>query len=274
MRIIRVFNNNIVLTITDDKKEAIAQGSGIGFQKKPGDLVDEAKIEKMYHILDEQRSKFEELFEEVPIEYFQIAEQFAHLASKQMKVDSLDQIVLALSDHLYFAVQRELNRMWVPNLMSDEIRILYQDEYQLGLVALDMVEKKLGVKLHQDEACYIALHLVNAIVNLGNEKITTILKMSQGILDLIRVNFNIALESESLDSSRLMTHVKFLAQRLIRRDDTPLTDVDELYEVLAKKDHRLIGCVDQIDFFLQSKYQVSLSKQEKVYLMIHLLKIV
>ena len=34
MRIIRVFNNNIVLTITHDKKEAIAQGSGIGFQKK------------------------------------------------------------------------------------------------------------------------------------------------------------------------------------------------------------------------------------------------
>ena len=244
------------------------------FKKKPGDLVDEARIEKMYHILDEQRSRFEELFEEVPIEYFEIAEQFAQVASRQLKVANLDQIVLALSDHLYFAVQRQLNKMWVPNLMSDEIRTLYQDEYQLGLVALEIVEKKLGIKLHQDEACYIALHLVNAIVNLGNEKITTILKMSQGILDLIRVNFNISLDSDCLNSSRIMTHVKFLAQRLIRKDDTPLTDVDELYEILAKKDERLIGCVDQIDFFLQSKYQVSLSKQEKVYLMIHLLKIV
>ena len=145
MRIIRVFNNNIVLTITHDKKEAIAQGSGIGFQKKPGDLVDEARIEKMYHILDEQRSRFEELFEEVPIEYFEIAEQFAQVASRQLKVANLDQIVLALSDHLYFAVQRQLNKMWVPNLMSDEIRTLYQDEYQLGLVALEIVEKKLGI---------------------------------------------------------------------------------------------------------------------------------
>ena len=42
MRVIRVYNNNVVATRTDDK-EAIVQGSGIGFGKKPGDLIDEAK---------------------------------------------------------------------------------------------------------------------------------------------------------------------------------------------------------------------------------------
>lgn len=49
MRVIRVYNNNVVATRTDDK-EAIVQGSGVGFGKKPGDLIDEAKIEKIFFI--------------------------------------------------------------------------------------------------------------------------------------------------------------------------------------------------------------------------------
>lgn len=34
MKVLRVFNNNIVATRTDDNKDAIAQGAGIGFQKE------------------------------------------------------------------------------------------------------------------------------------------------------------------------------------------------------------------------------------------------
>ena len=45
MRVIRVYNNNVVATKTDDK-EAIVQGSGIGFGKKPGDLIDKKRLKR------------------------------------------------------------------------------------------------------------------------------------------------------------------------------------------------------------------------------------
>lgn len=105
MRVIRVYNNNVVATKTDDK-EAIVQGSGIGFGKKPGDLIDEKKIEKIYFIKDDQLSKFEELLDDVPIEYFQIAEMIAEKATRDLNVSLDNQILVALADHIYFAVER------------------------------------------------------------------------------------------------------------------------------------------------------------------------
>ena len=50
MKIVKVFNNNIVAAITSTKKEALVTGAGIGFQKKTGDLLDESKITKCYYM--------------------------------------------------------------------------------------------------------------------------------------------------------------------------------------------------------------------------------
>ncbi|MBS5937957.1 CAT RNA binding domain-containing protein [Clostridium sp.] len=81
MKIIKLFNNNIVATIAEDNREVNVQGSGIGFQKKIGDLIDEDKIEKRYFIEDESKSKFNDIFENTPIEYFQAVEEIIGIAS-------------------------------------------------------------------------------------------------------------------------------------------------------------------------------------------------
>lgn len=114
MKVLRVFNNNIVATRTDDNKDAIAQGAGIGFQKKSGDTIDAEKIERMYYILDEHMSKFNELFDQTPIEYFQIAEMIMEEVKKQLHVNLSNQIVIALTDHIYFAVQRQQEGVQLP----------------------------------------------------------------------------------------------------------------------------------------------------------------
>lgn len=56
LKILKVFNNNSVAAISDELGDIILTGSGIGFQKKIGDLVDEAKIEKTYLFKDDQKS--------------------------------------------------------------------------------------------------------------------------------------------------------------------------------------------------------------------------
>ena len=39
MKIVKIFNNNAVATISKNKEDLILTGSGIGFQKKIGDEV-------------------------------------------------------------------------------------------------------------------------------------------------------------------------------------------------------------------------------------------
>lgn len=236
MKVLRVFNNNIVATRTDDNKDAIAQGAGIGFQKKPGDTIDAEKIERMYYILDEHMSKFNELFDQTPIEYFQIAEMIMEEVKKQLHVNLSNQIVIALTDHIYFAVQRQQEGVQLPNLMISEIRTMYRDEYKLALWSLNIIEQITGIRLDEDEAGYITMHIVNATMQSTTDKTTSILLFTKGVLDVIRQEFNIKLDPDQLDAARLMTHLKFLAQRIFQGESSELNEVEDMYDLLIKKD--------------------------------------
>ena len=45
----KVLNNNVVVSIDPNtRKEVILMGSGIAFNKKPGQLIDDKKIEKTF----------------------------------------------------------------------------------------------------------------------------------------------------------------------------------------------------------------------------------
>lgn len=271
MRVIRVYNNNVVATRTDDK-EAIVQGSGIGFGKKPGDLIDEAKIEKLFFIKDDQLSKFEELLDDVPIEYFQIAEMIAQKATRELNVSLDNQILIALADHIYFAVERYYKDANLSNFLNSEISYLYRKEYQIGLWALDRIEEMLKVRLPKDEAGLIALHIINSSTKASTQDISDTLIFIRGILDIIKEQFNITFDKENLDTTRLMTHLKFLANRVIYHENENIVELDDMYDLLISKKSECKSCIEEIDNYVQGKFGYKLSKQEKVYLLVHLLR--
>ena len=271
MRVIRVYNNNVVATRTDDK-EAIVQGSGVGFGKKPGDLIDEAKIEKLFFIKDDQLSKFEELLDDVPIEYFQIAEMIAQKATRELNVSLDNQILIALADHIYFAVERYYKDANLSNFLNSEISYLYRKEYQIGLWALDRIEEMLKVRLPKDEAGLIALHIINSSTKASTQDISDTLIFIRGILDIIKEQFNITFDKENLDTTRLMTHLKFLANRVIYHENENIVELDDMYDLLISKKSECKSCIEEIDNYVQGKFGYKLSKQEKVYLLVHLLR--
>lgn len=274
MKIIRVFNNNIVATITDDEKEAIAQGSGIGFRKKPGDSIDTSLIEKMFYIQSDHQRKFERLFDKTPIEYFQISEAIMEKAEEFLEVKLDNQVVLALTDHIFFAVKRNQEGVSIPNLMVDEIRAVYSKEYEVAYWALGIIERFTGVSLPEDEAGYITLHLFNASMDIDSAITTNIVVFTKGILSIINEVYGINLDRDSLESSRILTHLKFLALRIFKSEMSPLTEVEDMYDLLISKNSKLESCLHQIDEFVSGKFEYRLSKAEKVYLMVHLLKVV
>lgn len=274
MKIIRLFNNNIVATITEDNREVIVQGSGIGFQKKIGDLIDENKIEKRYFIEDESKSKFNEIFENIPIEYFQAVEEIIGIASSELDVKLSSQIIISLTDHIYCAVERLKDDLVLPNLMSNEIKSLYSEEYKIGLRALDIVEKYTGERLPIEEASYIAIHIVNACLDIGTYNTRRILVLCSGVSRILKEVYNIDLTEDRLDYSRLTTHLKFLAQRIITKSMKNIDEVDDLYDLLIKKDSKLEVCVEKVEEYIKKTFNYEILKQEKVYLMVHLLKVI
>lgn len=272
MKILKVFNNNSVAAISDDLGDIILTGSGIGFQKKAGDLVDETKIEKTYLFKDGQKKRFEQSIAEVPAVYYEIAHKIVSKAVKDLKVDFSGEIFIAISDHLSFAVKRKKENIYLPNIILNETKIIYKEEYKVGLWALDYIENKIGIRLDEDEAGYLALHLVNFSLSNNANNAMKIVTLTKEVLNLIKKTMKVELEEDSIGYTRISTHLKFLAERIFRDDASSVVDTTSDIREMLKEDARLALCINRIVKLIKERYNYDLSPDEQTYLCIHIKK--
>ena len=147
-----------------DGREAIVLGKGIGFHKRPGDPVEERCIEKVYYVQDEMQTKFLQMLQNVEPSVMRAAEQILAMA-ENAGFSMSNQATISLIDHIGFAIERQKKNIDLPNLLLNETQLLYQKEYDLGRRSLKIIQDCCGVTLPEDEAGYIALHLVTISVD-------------------------------------------------------------------------------------------------------------
>ncbi|WP_035293273.1 PRD domain-containing protein [Clostridium sp. KNHs214] len=273
MKIIKVFNNNIVATVTKDKTEMVVTGSGIGFQKRAGDAIDEKKIEKKYIIDTSDKYKKNPMLQKISLEYLEISHKIYEKALKVVGPKLGSQMVIALTDHISFAIEREKKNIKIPNLLLPEIQTLYKQEYEIGLWAIDYIEEKTGVKFSKDEAGYIAMHIVNSSTEGNNGVAEEIINITKGILNIIETSFVLSFNKD--DYIRLNTHLKYLAKRIISNELIKDISIDEkFYEFALHKNKNMKQCIERIKNFIFDNYGYELSKQEIFYVMIHIIKVI
>ena len=56
--------------------------------------------------------------------------------------DFSSEIFIAISDHISFAIKRKNEGIYLPNIILNETKMLYKEEYEVGLLALDHIKKK------------------------------------------------------------------------------------------------------------------------------------
>lgn len=272
MKIDKIINNNVI-SVTQNNQERVVMGKGIGFQKQEGDIVEESKIDKIFDLSSQEISdRFKTLLIEVPIEVVQAVEKIIEVAKIEYNKDLSDTIYVALTDHINFAIERQQEGMAIKNGLLWEIKKFYPTEYEIGVRALDWIDKIVGVKLPIDEAAFVAIHLLNAEHdNLADYNQVT--EMVQNILSLVKYHFRLDFDEESLTYFRFVTHLKFLAQRIF--SDNPLvTSEIELYDIVKEKYKTAFKCVKKIEVFLLKKYQYEMTRDEALYLTIHIQRLI
>jgi beta-glucoside operon transcriptional antiterminator len=174
-----------------------------------------------------------------------------------------------LTDHINFAIQRKKDGFEIKNALMWETKKLYKDEFSIGLQAIKMIKEKIDVELSEDEAGFIALHILNAELNDDISNITTITKVIQEILTLVKYHFKIDFDEESLNYFRFITHLKFFAQRMLNH--TYLENKDYyLFNIIKEKHPNAFSCSTKINNYLQKEYKYALTKEELLYLTIHI----
>ncbi|KUP36553.1 BglG family transcription antiterminator LicT [Bacillus halotolerans] len=274
MKIAKVINNNVISVVNEQGSELVIMGRGLAFQKKSGDEVDEARIEKVFTLDNKDVSeKFKTLLYEIPLECMEVCEDIISYAKLQLGKKLNDSIYVSLTDHINFAIQRNKKGLDIKNALLWETKRLYKDEFAVGKEALHMVKNKTGVSLPEDEAGFIALHIVNAELNEEMPNIINITKVMQEILSIVKYHFNIEFDEESLHYYRFVTHLKFFAQRLF--NGTYLESQDDfLLETVKEKYHRAYDCTKKIKTYMEHEYEHKLTRDELLYLTIHIERVV
>ena len=85
MRIEKVINNNIVSAFDDTGRELVLMGRGLGFGGRPGQPVDEKKVEKVFRIKSRDTAdQLKELLADMPLERAQISADIISFAKSAL----------------------------------------------------------------------------------------------------------------------------------------------------------------------------------------------
>jgi len=271
MVIQRVFNNNAVAVITEDGEEAVLIGSGIGFNKKRDDKIDYTNVEKIYYMQSELQTRFSSILSNTRLEYFEIAEDIFKYAERIGYKSSIPAI-MALTDHISFAIERKSQGIFAPNLMINEIKSFYPLEFELGSWAVRHIDTKFGYELGKDEAGYIALHVISSISHKNSSETVKTLKFVKGSIKCIEDCYGIDTSVDKFNQNRLITHLKYLSKRIFIEDKYNNKDLAGIYEFLLRKNSKHQYFIKEYQKYVKENFEYELEEAELVYILIHITK--
>lgn len=269
----KVINNNIISAYEKSGAEVIVMGRGSGFKKKQGEIVPADQISKIFRIKSRTLTEqFKELLANMPLERVRISDEIISHAKDHLKLKLNQSIYVTLTDHINFAIERVSQGIEPQNALLWEIKRFYPQEFQLGIYALELIHDRLGILLPEDEAGFIALHFVNAEYGTDIRDAVKFPDQMQAIVDIVERDLGILLDESSLHYERFMTHIKFLIQRIYRKELLSSED-RELSLLMQRKYPREYQCSVKVAEYIMQATGSRLSEEEIMYLSVHIRRV-
>ncbi|MCB0911767.1 MAG: PRD domain-containing protein [Propionibacteriaceae bacterium] len=273
MEIARVFNNNLVLALDGTGREVILTGRGLGFQARPGQVVDEARVVRTFVPSDgRDPDHLAHLLSGIPPEHIQLVGD----ALAEVGLDELARnpaLVIALADHVSFALRRMAIGMDLEYPLLAEVQHLYAEEYAQARGLLAAINARSDVRLPDAEAVGLALHLVNAGFATGDLSYTyTMTGVIQQMVAVIEQFYEQPLDPGSVSVGRFVTHLRYLFVRIhqhrqLREEHSAIgTAIRQAYPQAA-------DCARRLDELLELRLGSALTEDEVSYLALHIARV-
>lgn len=275
MLIQKIYNNNVVLVVDDEtNKELVLTGCGIGFKKKVGEKVDQDKIEKKFVMEDENLAKkITRIATEVDEDIFNITSKIIEYAKQNLNAELDDYIYVALADHISFAIKRYNQNIEIKNDLLYEMKRIHKKEFQIGMWAIDYINKEFNVNFTKDEAAFIAMHIINANYKESTKESFLMTKIVKEILNIIRYYYSVEFKEDDFNYDRLVTHLKFFAKRLIKKEQVENND-NELLEIIKIQYEKPYNCSCKIKKYIEDNHEYIVTEDELLYLTLHINRVI
>lgn len=264
MRIYKIINNNIISAKDENELEVILMGKGLGFNKKKGDLVEKEKVEKTYHLDNKTHlERLINLLSSIPIEHIDLCLDIVSHIQDKFDYKLNENIYISLTDHISFAIKRREKGYNFTNPLLQEIRNIYKQEFDLGLYAVNYLNKNLNINFDEHEAGSIALHIVDAEYESTPSEIVSHI---EDIKEIIKIIYEGQM-SENLYGKDYILY-DYINKFITRIKEGKQKNIED------KKLYYFIRSNYKIDFmttlsivsFVENKYKITVTDEEKTML--------
>ena len=280
MRISRIYNNNVALTVNHLGQEAVVIGRGIAFGKRKGQMIDSAAVEQTF--VPERGMSGERLsltLSEIPAEILSIATGLESRVRADGVLELSNSFIIPLADHLHYAVMRAREGVRVDYPLAPEVTLLYPREVEYGRSVIAAVRERLQVQMDPGEAIPLALHLVNA--QFATADMSQAFRMTEvfaQVFEIIEASYERKIDPDSMSAARFVTHLRYLFVRASRASANRTEDADEvsqpsLLAALRADVPRAYACAQKVLLVLQMQLKQSLTRDELTYLTIHIARL-
>lgn len=271
-KVIKVLNNNVVISKDEQNQDVIVTGNGIGYGVREGYIIPAERINRVYEAKSKKFvNQFSTLLNEIPYECFEVAVDIKEMAEIDLHQQLKTNIILALADHISLALDQYKKGNSRTILISSEMQQFYSAEYKIGLKAKKMIEERFEIQCDPAEADAITFHLVNAQISGRSDDVIRIMKSIRDILDIMQDTLNIEVLEDSMDYSRMIIHLKFFLKRVLAHD---VHDDDQFGPLMINSNEGSFAgitlCLERISDYVKQTYDYDITESEKVYLLIHI----
>ncbi|WP_282006701.1 PRD domain-containing protein [Propioniciclava sinopodophylli] len=274
MHILRVFNTNVVLARDADGGEVVLTGRGLGFQARPGQEVDPTKVIRVFRPEDGRNAdNFGEMLAALAPELVHLVDRVLAPVWAELRREPSSTTVLALADHLSFAIKRIERGMDAVYPLRAEVAHLYPRELHWAENVVAAVNDELELDLPADEAIPIAMHLVNAAFDSGNLALTyRMTGVFSQVFEVIEGAFSQPLDRDSVNVARFITHLRYFFVRVHSEEqvqDHPTSFLDAIATAYPDA-HR---CARRVADILELRLGQPITEDEISYLTLHVARL-
>ncbi|MCT1575942.1 transcription antiterminator [Oceanobacillus kimchii] len=262
-------NNNVLIALDNYQNEVVLIGSGIGFHYKKNDTIKEEFVEKLFVLRDqEQQDQYKKIVPQIDDYLLQKIIDSIDMIQKRSSEILNEQVHVALTDHLLFAINRLEKGMAIINPFLSETKILYPFEFEIASDIVDFLNQQLEISLPDGEIGFIALHVHSAIYN---KKISDVNRYSQLItqlIDLIESKLNIEIDRAGIEYIRLVRHIRYTIDRLVKGE--VVQEPKKIAELLKTEYPICYNLSWKLMKIMQQTIKKPVYEAEAVYLTMHL----
>ena len=276
MLLTKKINNNVAFGVDDADHAIVVFGKGIGFHHMPYEITAEDDIQRVFHDVN---SSIASAIASIDDDVLLASSDIVSLAKMELECKLNPNLPFTLADHIQFAIERRKEGLDIDNPLSGDVAFVYPTELGVARTGVAMVNNRVkGADLPEDEACAIALHIVNGEVGGANDEssislVMTSAKIMTRVTAIIEEQTGVKLNRESYAYNRFAAHFRYLTARLMKNEEEK-TGNSSLFEQASSDFPEVYACVKKINDYLLEEYGWQCSREELLYLMMHVNRLI